>query len=74
MIRTTIYLSDELHAGLKHLAVERRRSMAELLREAVEEVFRKDLADLASARKAWRTHRERPRAAVPARDYFAKRR
>jgi len=45
--RTTIFLPDELHTGLRHLAVERRQSMAQLLRDAVETVYRRDL-------KAWR--------------------
>ena len=43
MIRTTIYLSDELHDGLKHLAVEKHQSMADLLRQAVQAVYEREL-------------------------------
>ena len=73
MIRTTIYLSDEVHNGLKHLAVERRQSMANLLRKAVEEVYEDDLKDLHAAQKAWKTHLRQPEKAVSAREYFTKR-
>lgn len=73
MVRTTIYLPEQLHNNLKHLAVERRRSMANLLREAVEEVYEQDLKDLHKASKAWKTHLSHPDKAVSARDYFAKR-
>jgi predicted transcriptional regulator len=73
MMRTTIYLSDEVHNGLKHLAVERRQSMANLLRQAVEEVYKNDLADLRAAQKTWKAHLKQPDKAVSARKYFAKR-
>ena len=73
MIRTTIYLPDEIHNGLKHLAVEKHESMANLLRKAVEEVYEGDLKDLQSAQKAWKAHLKQPEKVVSARDYFAKR-
>ncbi len=73
MVRTTIYLSDEIHNGLKHLAIEKRQSMANLLRKAVEEVYEDDLKDLHAAQKAWKTHLKQPGKAVSAREYFTKR-
>mgnify|MGYP001615113605 CR=1 FL=1 len=73
MIRTTIFLPQELHANLKHLAVERRCSMADLLRDAVERLYKEDLADLRTARKAWAMHSKVTDSAIPAREYFAKR-
>ena len=73
MIRTTVYLPDDLHNALKHLAVEKRRSMADLLRIAAEQVYEDDFADLRAAQKAWRAHRRNPGKAVSARKYFAKR-
>ena len=48
MFRTTIYLPEDVHASLKHLAVEKRQSMADLLRIAIERVYREDL-------KRWKT-------------------
>ncbi|MBI5622326.1 MAG: CopG family transcriptional regulator, partial [Elusimicrobia bacterium] len=36
MVRTTIYLPEDVHSGLKHLAVEMHCPMADLLRKAVE--------------------------------------
>ncbi len=46
MTRTMIYLPDKVHRGLKHLAVERRTSMAKLIQEAVEVLYQEDLDDL----------------------------
>lgn len=74
MIRTTIFLPKDLHSSLKHLAVERDCSMADLLREAAEMLYREDLADLRAARKAWATHSAIAEKPASARAYFAKRR
>ena len=73
MVRTTIYLSEELHSGLKHLAVEMRCPMADLLRKAVEETYEHELEDLRAAQQAWKSHLKHPGKAVSARSYFAKR-
>ena len=73
MIRTTIFLPQDLHANLKHLAVERHCSMADLLREAVEQLYKEDLADLRAAREAWATHSKVADKAVAARGYFSRR-
>lgn len=73
MVRTTIYLPEQLHSGLKHLAVEMHRPMADLLRKAVEETYRQELEDLHAAQKAWRAHLKSPGKAVSAKDYFARR-
>ena len=40
MTKTTVYLPEELKAALKWLAKKRRRSEAELIREAVEMLTR----------------------------------
>ena len=74
MIRTTIYLPDELHNNLKHLAVEFRRPMADLVREALEEVYEQNLKDLQTARVAWKKYLKDPSKAISAREYFARRR
>lgn len=73
MVRTTIYLPEELHNGLKHLAVEMHCPMADLLRKALEETYSKELEDLRAAQKAWKAHLKRPGKAVSAKEYFAKR-
>ena len=73
MIRTTIYLPQEIHSGLRHLAIERHQSMADLLRIAIEAVYQEDLKDLHVAQKVWKSHLKHPDKAVSARSYFAKR-
>lgn len=49
MKRTMIFLPSEMHSGLKRLAVERERSVAELIREAVVQAYREDLEDIRDA-------------------------
>jgi len=49
MRRTMIFLPDGVHRGLKRLAVERDRSVAWLIREAVAQVYREDLEDIRDA-------------------------
>ncbi|GAI32354.1 unnamed protein product [marine sediment metagenome] len=73
MVRTTIYLPEEIHNSLKHLAIEMHCPMADLLRKAVEKTYRQELEDLRIAQKAWKAHLKNPEKAVSARDYFAKR-
>ena len=51
MTRTMVYLENELHRRLKHLAVERRTSLAALIREAVTSLYREDLEDLRIGRQ-----------------------
>ncbi len=46
MTRATVELPDKLHNGLKQLADQRHVSVAELLRDAAEEIYREDIADL----------------------------
>ena len=40
-MKTMIYLEEEIHNRLKHLAVDERVSMAELIRRAVGEFLKK---------------------------------
>lgn len=39
-------LPNELHEGLRRLAFERRTSVAELIRRAIDESYRDDLEDI----------------------------
>ena len=49
MKRTMIFLPSEMHQGLKRLAVERERSVAELIRNAVVQTYKEDLEDIRDA-------------------------
>ena len=40
-MKTMIYLEEDIHNRLKHLAVDERLSMAELIRRAVDEYLKK---------------------------------
>jgi hypothetical protein len=41
IMKTMIYLEEEAHSQLKHLAVDEHVSMSELIRRAVDEYLRK---------------------------------
>lgn len=46
--RSTIYLEEDLHRALRLKAASTRRSMSELVNEAVRETLREDQEDLAA--------------------------
>ena len=73
MMRTMVYLPDELHRGLKHLAVERGTSMVKLVQEAVETLYREDLEDLQIGRKRLQEYLASPKRVSSYRRYRAKR-
>lgn len=73
MTRTMVYLPDELHRGLKHLAVERHTSLAKLVQEALEVLYEEDLEDLEIGRKRLREYLAAPEKAIPYEVYRAKR-
>ncbi len=51
MKRTMVLLPEPMHKRLKHLAVEKETSLAQLIREAVENQLHEDLEDIARAEK-----------------------
>ena len=51
MIRTMVYLPGALHKAIKHLAVERQTSIAKLVQEALEALYREDLEDIRIGRE-----------------------
>jgi predicted DNA-binding protein len=74
MIRTTVYLPENVHRGMKTMAALNSKSMADLLREALEQVYKDDLADIRAANEAMREHRKNPDSGISLRDFLAKRR
>ena len=73
MMRTMVYLENELHRRLKHLAVERQTSLAALIREAVDSLYREDLEDLRIGRQRRAEYLRHPDRAIPYERYRAKR-
>lgn len=49
-IRSTVYLEPELHKALRLKAAHSRRSMSEIVNEALRQALREDEADLAAVR------------------------
>jgi len=51
-MKTMIYLEEEVHSQLRHLAVDERVSMSELIRRAVDEyLFRKGVSKRKGGKK-----------------------
>lgn len=73
MTRTMVYLEDTLHRQLKHLAVERRTSLAALIREAVATQFHEDLEDLRVGRARRQEYQKHPERVIPYAQYRAHR-
>lgn len=74
MVRTTVYLPERVHRGMKVLAALNGKSMADLLREALEEVYKDDMTDLRRAKEAIAGMKKHPETAVPIDEHIAKRR
>ncbi len=73
MIRTMVYLPEALHKAIKHLAVERGTSLAKLVTEALESLYKEDIEDLGIGRERIQAHLKNPEKAVPYSDYRVKR-
>lgn len=73
MTRTMVYLPEELHRNLKHLAVERRTSLAELVREAVDTMYQEDIQDIRIGRQRLKDYEAHPARVVPYLAYRARR-
>ena len=73
MMRTMIYLENELHRRLKHLAVERHTSLAALIREAVGALYREDVDDLRIGKARLTEYLAHPERSIPYASYRTKR-
>lgn len=56
------------------MALDHNVSMAELLREAVERVYKEDLKDIQLAKQARVEHKRNPKRAVEAIEFFSEKR
>ena len=73
MTRTMVYLPDSLHRAIKYLAIERHTSMAKLVQEALESLYREDIEDLETGRERLTAFLQHSSKASPYSDYRAKR-
>jgi predicted DNA-binding protein len=73
MIRTMVYLPEALHKAIKHLAVERGTSIAKLVTEALEVLYKEDIEDLSVGRERLGAYLKQPGHATAYSQYRAKR-
>ena len=73
MMRTMVYLPGDLHKAIKHLAVERGTSIAKLVTEALEALYKEDVEDLAIGRERLHAYLTQPGKARAYSEYRVKR-
>ncbi len=71
MKKTMVYLPDDIHEGLRRLAFDRRVSMAELIRRAVEAAYGEVLADIRDAETELAGYLANPSCAMPLEEFLA---
>ena len=73
MKKTMIYLHEATHEGLRKLAFDRRVSIAELVRQAIDTVYGEDMEDIRDMEEEIRAYEADPSSAVDL-DTFLKQR
>ena len=73
MKRTMIYLPEEIHEGLRRLAFENKTSIAELIRQAVDQAYREDLEDIRDMEEELALYRADPSSAIEFGEYLRQR-
>ena len=73
MKKTMIYLSEETHEGLRKLAFERRVSIAELIRQAVDVVYGEDIEDIAVMEQESADYEANPEGSIDLDTYLKER-
>lgn len=73
MKRTMIYLPEELHQGLRKLAFENNKSVAELIRRAIEAVYGEDIEDIRDAEEELEYLKAHPESAIDLEEALSRR-
>ena len=73
MKKTMIYLPEETHEGLRRLAFESKTSIAELIRQAVDQAYREDLEDIRDMEEELANYHADPTSAVEFEEYLRQR-
>ena len=73
MKKTMVYLPEDLHEGLRHLAFEHRTSMAELVRRAVEAAYGETIEDIRDMEAELAGYLKDRSSAMPLEEFLAQR-
>ncbi|MBI2831932.1 MAG: hypothetical protein HYX79_06725 [Chloroflexi bacterium] len=73
MKRTMIYLPEDTHKWLRKFAFESNRSVAELIRQAIDIVYGEDIADVKDMEEELAKYRANPESAVDLETYLRQR-
>ena len=71
MKRVAVYLPDDLLEGLRRMAAGDNRSMASLIREAVDRVYGEDIEDVREGEAALANYLAHPETATRLKDLIA---
>lgn len=72
MKKTMVYISEEMHKGLKELAFEKDTSITELIRKAISVVYGEDIEDIRDMEGELARYRIRPDSAVELEEYLSR--
>jgi len=67
--RTVVYLPDDILVGLRKMAAAENRSMASLIREAVDRVYGEDIEDIRDAEEGMAEYRANPASFIPLEEF-----
>ena len=73
MKKTMVYLPEETHEGLRRLAFETNTSVAELIRRAIDVVYREDIEDIRGMEEELARYRIAPSLAMKLEEYLHQR-
>jgi hypothetical protein len=73
MKKTMVYLSEEVHEGLRKLAFESNTSIAELIRRAINLVYGEDIEDIKDMEAELARYQAQPGSAVELEKYLRRR-
>jgi tagatose-1,6-bisphosphate aldolase len=73
MKKTMVYLPDDVHEGLRQLAFDRRTSMADLVRRAVDAAYGEVLEDIRDMETEIASYLEDPSSSISLDEFIAQR-
>lgn len=73
MKKMMVYISEEMHEGLRKLAFENNTSIAELVRQAIEIVYGEDIEDIRDMEAELARYQAQAGSAVELEEYLRRR-
>ena len=72
MKKTMVYISEDVHKGLRKLAFESNTSIAELIRRAIDIVYGEDIEDIEDMEEELARYQSRPNSVMELEEYLSR--